>query len=189
MWRDRARRAAPILLPVLLLAAAAWALGHELRGFRFADLERGLREIPRAAVAAAIGLTALDYLLLSAYDLLALRYAGRALPVGRVVFTSFIAYAFGNNVGLSLLSSGSVRARLYSQWGLGAADIAKIVAFTAAQLWAGLLPLGGIALLAGFHGTVPPAVARPAGALALAIIAAYLVLAAKGRTFSVRGVP
>lgn len=181
------KRAGLVALPVLLLAAAAWALHGELHGFHFRDLERGLAAIPRAAIWAAAAATAADYLLLSAYDLLALVYAGKRLPAPRVVFTAFIAYAFGNNVGLSLLSSGSVRVRLYSQWGLGSADIAKIVAFTAAQLWAGLLPLAGIALLAGTPGPLPGPVARAAGVLALAATAAYLVLAARGRELSIRG--
>lgn len=177
-----------ILLPLVLLAAAGWALERELEGFHFRDLEAGLAAIPRYTVWAAAGATALDYLLLSAYDLLALRYAGRTVPLGRVVFTSFIAYAFGNNVGMTLLSSGSVRVRLYSQWGLGAGDIAKVVAFTAAQLWAGLLPLLGISLLAGSPGPLPPAAARIVGALAIAATLAYLVLCARPREYVVRGI-
>jgi len=184
----QAKRAGLVLLPILLLGAAAWALGRELQGFHFRDLERGLAAIPSRALWAAAAVTALDYLLLSAYDLLALVYAERRLPTLRVVFTSFIAYAFGNNVGLSLLSSGSVRVRLYSQWGLGAGEIAKVVAFTAAQLWAGLLPLLGIALLAGAPGPLPASLARAAGLLALLATAGYLVLAARGKELLFRGV-
>ncbi len=184
----RLRRAGLLVLPVLLLGVAAWALQRELHGLHLRDVERGLAAIPRRALLAAAAATALDYLLLSGYDLLALRYAGRTLPTGRVVFTSFIAYAFGNNVGLSLLSSGSVRVRLYSQWGLSAGDVARVVAFTAAQLWAGLLPLAGVAMLLGAPGPLPPGLARAVGVLALAATAAYLLLAARGRELSVRGV-
>jgi phosphatidylglycerol lysyltransferase len=180
------KRAARILLPVAVLAAAAWALTGELRGFHAGEVASGLRAIPRAALLGAAAATALDYLLLSGYDLLALRYVGRSLPTGRVVLTSFIAYAFGNNVGLALLSSGSVRVRLYSQFGIPAGDVARIVAFTAVQLWAGLLPLVGIALLAG-AGPLPPAAGRAAGVLALAALAAYLAVAARGRELTVRG--
>jgi phosphatidylglycerol lysyltransferase len=172
----------------VLLAAAAWALNRELRGFHFLDLERGLGAMPASALWLAASLTALDYLLLTVYDLLALRYAGRSLPTARVLFTSFIAYAFGNSVGLSLLSSGSVRVRLYSQWGLGAADITKIIAFTAAQLWAGLLPLAGVALLVDAPGSLPRPLAHALGALALLLVAAYLALAALGREYTVRGI-
>ncbi len=181
------KRAARVLLPVAVLAAAAWALSRELDGFHPRDVERGLSAIPTRWIVAAAIATALDYLLLSGYDLLALRYAQRRLPTGRVVFTSFIAYAFGNNVGLSLLSSGSVRVRLYSQWGLAPADITRIVAFTAVQLWAGLLPLLGIALLTGAPGPLPPAAARAVGALALAAVGGYLVLAARGSELTIRG--
>jgi phosphatidylglycerol lysyltransferase len=184
---ERLKGAARLLLPIAVLAVAGWALTRELSGFHFHEVEAGLAAIPRRWVALAALVTALDYLLLSGYDLLALRYVGRALPTGRVVFTSFIAYAFGNNVGLSLLSSGSVRVRLYSQWGLSSGDIARVVAFTAVQLWAGLLPLLGIALLAGAPGPLPPTAARIVGVLALGVVAAYLWLARRGTELTVRG--
>jgi phosphatidylglycerol lysyltransferase len=186
MW---ARRVALVLLPLVLLAAAAWTLHVELRGMHLRDVGRELDVIARGAVLAAALVTALDYLLLSAYDLLALRYAGRSLPYPRVVFTSFIAYAFGNNVGVALLSSGSVRYRLYAQWGLSAEEIARIVAFTAGQLWAGLLPIVGVALLAGVPVPLPDAVARALGVASLAIVGAYLAFAARGRRreLTVRG--
>ncbi len=186
--RARLTRIAAGLLPPLLLAAAAWALHGELRGFHLRDVRHGLAALPGAALAAAAAITLLDYLLLGTYDLLALRYAGTKLPYPRVAFTSFIAYAFGNNVGFGLLTSGSVRFRLYSQWGLTGTEIAKVVGFTAAQLWAGLLPLLGYGLLAGAPVPLPAPVARVLGVLALAVTAAYLLGAARGRTFRIRGV-
>lgn len=184
---ERLKRGARILLPLAVLAAAAWALRRELSGFSFRDVERGLAAIPGRWVALAALATAADYLLLSGYDLLALRWVARTLPLGRVVFTSFIAYAFGNNVGLSLVSSGSVRARLYSQWGLAPGEIARVVGFTAVQLWAGLLPLLGVVLLAGAPGPLPPLAARAVGVLALAAIAGYLVVARRGAEVGIRG--
>lgn len=184
---QKLKNAARLLLPVAVLTAAGWALTRELSGFHFRDVEAGLATIPRRWLVLAAAVTAADYLLLTGYDLLALRYVQRALPLGRVVFTSFIAYAFGNNVGLSLLSSGSVRVRLYSQWGVPPGDIARIVAFTAVQLWAGLLPLLGVALLAGAPGPLPPAAAKLAGVLALALVGGYLLVARRGTELTLRG--
>jgi phosphatidylglycerol lysyltransferase len=181
------KNAARILLPVAVLVAAAWALTQELAGFHFRDVAGGLSAIPHRWLVLAAVVTAVDYLLLSGYDLLALRWVERRLPLGRVVFTSFIAYAFGNNVGLSLLSSGSVRVRLYSQWGLAPAEIARVVAFTAVQLWTGLLPLLGVALLAGAPGPLPPVTAKVAGVLALALTGGYLLLAHRGKEVTIRG--
>jgi phosphatidylglycerol lysyltransferase len=177
-----------VLLPALLLAAAAWSLRRDLAELHLHDVARGIEALPRGALWAAAAVTALDYVLLSGYDLLALRYAGRALPYPRVLLTSFIAYAFGNNVGFALLSSGSVRLRLYSQWGLEGGDVAKVVAFTAAQLWAGLLPLAGVALLAGVPVPLPAGAAYALGGISLGATAAYLALAARGREYRLRGV-
>jgi phosphatidylglycerol lysyltransferase len=177
----KASRIAAVVLPPVLLAAAGFVIHRELRGFHVRDLEVAISELPRTAVWLASVATALDYLLLSGYDVLALRYAGRKLPYPRVLLTSFVAYAFGNNVGFALLSSGSVRYRLYSQWGLSAPEVTRVVAFTAAQLWAGLLPLAGVALLLGERVPLPGPVARAAGAAALAVTVAYVVLAARSR--------
>ncbi len=171
---SRLARAARLLLPAVLLAAAGWTIHAELRGFRFHDLRASGAALPRGALGAAAAIAAVDYLLLSAYDVLGLRYAGRALPYPRVLFTSFVSYAFGNNVGFALLSSSSVRYRLYSQWGLSGVEIGKVVGFTAITLWVGLLPLGGAALLAGAPVPLAPWAARGIGAAALAVTAAWL---------------
>jgi phosphatidylglycerol lysyltransferase len=179
--RMSVRRAVAIALPPVLLAVAGWVIHRELAGVHVHDLQRAVGAVPRSAAALALAATALDYLLLTLYDVLALRHAGRALPYPRVALTSFVAYAFGNNVGLSLLSSSSVRLRLYSQWGLSGPEVAQVVAFTAAQLWAGLLPLVGAALLLGAPVPLPPAAARAVGVAALGLAAAYLVAAARVR--------
>ena len=175
--RTRLGRALLVALPVVLLAAAGWAIHRELAGSSWADLRGAVSGLPAGALALAALVTAADYLLLSGYDLLALRYAGRTLPLPQVVFTSFVSYAFGNNVGFALLSSGSVRLRLYSQFGLSALEVGKIIGFTASQLWAGLLPVAGVALLAGVKVPLPEPIALLAGGLALALTAAYLVAA------------
>jgi phosphatidylglycerol lysyltransferase len=182
------RRAAVVILPAILLAAAAWSLRDELAGLDLREVERELGALPGGLLLAAAAVTAVDYVLLSGYDVLALRYAGRKLPYPRVLFTSFIAYAFGNNVGFALVSSGSVRLRLYSQWGLTPGEVARVVGFTAAQLWAGLLPLAGVALLAGAPIPLPPVAARALGVISLGAITAYLALAARGREYRLRGV-
>jgi len=179
--RSTVGRVIVLALPVVLLAAAVYTIHRELAGFTIADLGAAVRELPAVALALSVIVSAADYLLLGGYDLLALRYAGRSLPLPRVLFTSFVSYAFGNNIGFALLSSSSVRLRLYSQWGLSAVDVTRIVGFTAAQLWAGLLPIAGVALLAGVPLPIHPVVARGLGVLALAGTAAYLGAAARIR--------
>jgi uncharacterized membrane protein YbhN (UPF0104 family) len=57
-------------------------------------------------------ITALAYAVLPGYDAAALRYVGSRLPLPRVAFGSFIAYAFSQTLGFPLLTGGSVRYRL-----------------------------------------------------------------------------
>jgi phosphatidylglycerol lysyltransferase len=80
---------------------------------------------------------------MTGYDLLAMRYIRRPLPWIKVGFAAFVSYAFSNTIGLSVLTSGSVRYRLYSRWGLTAVEITKVVIFTALTLWLGILTVGG----------------------------------------------
>ena len=192
MTKPRLHTLAPLLI-LALFGAALWELHHALAAYHYHDIVRQLRAIPAPRLAAALGLTALSYLALTAYDGLAIVYVGRSLGRGRVALASFISYAFSNTIGLSLLTSGSIRYRLYSAWGLSAEEIARVVAFTVATFWLGLLTVGGavflaepLALPASVH--LPFASLRPLGLLFLAVVGGYLLLVGlRRRPFTLRG--
>lgn len=96
----------------------------------------------------ALGFTILGYFVLVGYDFMALRHVERKAPPGLVALTSFMAYSIGNTVGLSVLSGGAVRYRMYSRYGLDAADIAVIGIFCATSFGFGevLAALGAVGL-------------------------------------------
>jgi phosphatidylglycerol lysyltransferase len=173
---------------VLGLFAAAVAVLHQaLREYRLQDVAQALRAIPADRLAAALLLTALNYLVLTGYDALAFRYIGRSLAYRKIAFASFLGFAFANNTGsFSLVAGGGVRYRLYSGWGLAAGEIARVVGFCTLSFWLGFLAIAGalflaapVALPALLH--LPFATSRPLGALLLAAAAAYLLASARGR--------
>ena len=140
-----ARFARP-LIGLALFVAALWVLHQALTEYRYQDVATYLRALPPSQWAAALLATALSYLVTTGYDWLALRYIRRPLPWPKVGFAALLSYAFSNSVGLSVLTSGSLRYRLYSSWGLTAVDIARIVLFTTLTLWLGILTVGGAVL-------------------------------------------
>ncbi|ATB30089.1 bifunctional lysylphosphatidylglycerol flippase/synthetase MprF [Melittangium boletus] len=143
----RPSRVLAALLPLVLLGLAAWVLHRELRDFHWHDVTASLEALPASRLALAVLVTAANYALMSLYDVLALAYVGKSLPYPRVAMTSFIAYAFGNNTGVAMLSSASVRYRLYSSWGLSGVDVTRVAVFCGVTLWLGLGLTGGITLL------------------------------------------
>ncbi|HRY15111.1 MAG TPA: hypothetical protein P5330_04450, partial [Candidatus Competibacteraceae bacterium] len=132
---------------LLLFAAALWVLREALAENRYRDVTAYLRQLPVIQLLAALVVTALSYLITTGYDWLALRYIRRPLPWPKVGFAALLSYAFSNSVGLSVLTSSSLRYRLYSSWGLTTVDIARIVLFTTLTLWLGILTVGGGVLL------------------------------------------
>jgi hypothetical protein len=85
---------------------------------------------------------------LTGFDWLALRYVRRPLPYRQAALASFISLSLGHNIGFAGFSSGAIRYRFYSRWGLSAGDVAKMILFCGATVGLGLIVLGGIALLA-----------------------------------------
>ena len=189
-------RAGRLLWPataVLLFLLALWALHQELQAHRYHDIVVSLRRLPASSILWALAFTGLNYLVLTGYDVLALRYIRRSLAYGRIFLASFVGYAFSNNVGLSAIAGSGVRFRLYSAWGLSAFDIAKVVVFYSVTFWIGLLGLGGatfvlepMAVPAQFH--IPMGTTLPLGCLLLLVLAAYLAAATLIRTpFALKG--
>lgn len=135
------------LIGLALFVAALWVLHQALAEYRYQDITAYLERLPPAQLFAALLATALSYLVTTGYDWLALRYIRRPLSWLKVGFAAPLCYAFSNSVGLSVLTSSSLRYRLYSSWGLTAVDIARIVLFTTLTFWLGILTIGGMVLV------------------------------------------
>ena len=107
-----------------------------------------------------------QYICLTGFDWLALRYVGRPLPYRSAALASFTSLSLGHNIGFAALSSGAVRYRFYSRWGLTAEEVAKLILFCGFTVCLGLGILGGLALL------VRPELARDITSLQLPIVIA-----------------
>lgn len=170
------------LLVVVAIGVAAFLLYRALSRYTVAEILASIAGIPMVHLAAAFGLAAASYLCLTGFDWLAVRYAGKPLPWRRAALASFSSLSIGHNVGIAALSSGAIRYRFYSRWGLDAGDVAKVILFCGVTVGLGLATLGGLGLLlypAEAQGLV--GLGRPAlfgmALTCLAAPAAYLVLA------------
>jgi phosphatidylglycerol lysyltransferase len=188
------RRRLHALVPVALFSLAIVAL-HRLGGeFHLEDILAEFAAIDRWRIALAMALAAGSYLVLTVHERLALEYVGRSLSWAKSSLASFVAYAVGYNVGVAALSGGAIRYGMYSPLGLGAAEIARIVAFCTLTFALGASTLAGISLIADagqaaslLHSTRGLSVAL--GVVALAAVAGYLFACAFRRTpFEWRGV-
>jgi len=135
---------AALTLAIFFIALAV--LRNELRQVTWLELTRDIAATPRTWLASAIALTAINYVVLIAYDLLAFVYIRKPIARARVALASFVAYAVSNNVGFTMLSGASVRYRFYTRWGVTAEELSRIVFFYTTTFWVGLLLVGGISL-------------------------------------------
>ncbi|MCB1369217.1 MAG: UPF0104 family protein, partial [Rhodobacteraceae bacterium] len=147
------RNALPIFLGAALFALGIYALYHLLRPVNPADIVAQIRSIPLTTLAAALAATAIGYAALVFYDWFGLRFIGRSLNPGIVALGGFLGYAFGNTIGVSVISGGAVRYRIYSAVGLNAFEVAAVSGYIAVALGTGLT-LVGISALAVHPGAV-----------------------------------
>jgi phosphatidylglycerol lysyltransferase len=169
------------LLGLVLFGVALFWLHHLLGQYRWRDILAHVHAIPAAKLWRAGLFTLAGYGSLTLYDALAVRFAGARVPYPRIALISFMGYAIGHNVGLNTLSGGAIRYRAYSALGLGAKQIATIIAFGTVTFLLGAGFLLGLSLLtqAGMSGSalhVHSSLAMLAGGMLLAAVTAYLWL-------------
>ena len=171
-----------MIVSLLLLAAASVLLAHQLREYHWPQVMSALRAVPAFSVGFAVALTALNYLILTIYDVLGLRFVGKPLPYRRTAFASFVSYAFAHSAGASFLSGTAMRLHLYTAWGLSPRDVAGVAGLNAVTFWLGILVLLGLSFLVA---SSIPATALPAqlslpsiGAACLIAVGAYLLVCA-----------
>ncbi len=143
---SRARTLLPYALAAGLFALGRYALYKLLAPVDFVQVTAQIRATPWSTLAAAFGATLCAYLALAGYDWSALRYIGKPLPAPVVLTGSLMAYAFGNTIGLSAVSGGAVRWRVYSGLGLDGYDVAAVSAFTAVSFGVAATLVGLFAL-------------------------------------------
>jgi glycosyltransferase 2 family protein len=138
--------------------------------------------IPFSRLVSAGAFAAASYLCLTGFDWLALRYVGRPLSYRRAALASFTSLSLGHNIGFAALSSGAIRYRFYSRWGLTPIEVAKVILFCGTTVGLGLMVLGGFALLARTDLAheitgLSPSVAVTVGLLCFVLIGCYFALA------------
>ena len=176
---ERLRRVLPAAIGLALFLAALEVLRTELRSVTWNELSGAVLQVPWWRIALAVGITVANYAVLTGYDLLAFRYAGKTLPAKRVAAVSFLAYAISNNIGFAMLSGASVRYRFYTRWGVTTEELSRVVFSYSVTFWLGLFALGGASLVFGSLAEVQGglrwgAALVPAGWLLIGVVAAYI---------------
>lgn len=138
------------ILKLAVLAAvciAAYLVYRSLGRYTFDEVADAAEAIPLARLGAALIFVAASYLCLTGFDTLAVRYVRRPLAWRQTALASFCALSIGHNVGMAALSSGAVRYRFYSRWGLTGGEIAKVIGFCGITVGLGLSSLAALVLL------------------------------------------
>src|SRR6476646_7447482 len=181
--KSRIARAIGPAAMVVAVTVALVLLQHELKSYHYRDLMRQVWTLPHTHLALALLLTAIAYAVLPGYDAIALSYVDHPLPVRKIAFGSFIAYALSHSLGFPLLSGGPVRYRFWSAWGLSTSEIAQAISFAGATFIIGMIAVAGFVFLLEPRSPIellrlPITTLKPFGAFCLLLIAGYLVLSA-----------
>lgn len=146
--KRQSRRPVVGLIVAAVVACAAILLVRNMARLDFAAAMATASSISGMQALLILSMAAGSYLLLTGFDWLALSYVGRPLPYSRVALASFTALSLGHNIGFAALSSGAVRYRFYTQWGLSSVEVAKMIVFCGLTVGLGLITLGSVALIA-----------------------------------------
>ncbi len=193
--RFRKRYRTPLVAGILLLVTgvALLAVHTLLAEVQIGNIRAAVARVGYGQIAAALALTAGSYVALTLYDVLALRVIGRPLPYRVAALASFTSYTLSHNLGLSLITGGSARYRIYTAAGLGGGDVARVIANTTLTFWTGVAALSGIGLVVrpaplGIAGlTIGVDVQRMIGAVLLVAIVALVGLAGRRHSIALFG--
>ncbi len=178
------------LLGLVVLGLALWGI-HLIAGqVTWAEIVADIKATPPHHLIAAAVSAALSYLVLVGYDGLAVRHLGYRLPFGTLAAASFGSFTMSHALGLTVLTGGTVRYRIYTRAGVKPLDIALIIALCGWTFWLGIIAVAGTGLLIAPELAAPletvlpasikaftPSIKDWAGAILLAGAVAYTVLA------------
>jgi phosphatidylglycerol lysyltransferase len=171
-------------ITIIFFGFALWFLNQELQHYQLSEITAQLAEIPNIYIAVSLFLSFLSYVILTGYDALGVRYIGEELEAGKIIRAGYVGYAFSHNIGMALITGGSIRYRIYSAWGFTGMQVTQIVGFGAFTLWIGFCAVGGLALLFATPDlpsdvTLPFVSLRVLGVILLLMVVGYIWASAK----------
>jgi glycosyltransferase 2 family protein len=155
-----------LVVSLAIIGVAFWVLYHILHDIDVDEVMAAIQATPMHDIVLAGLFVAAAYFTLTFYDLFALRSIGRYdVPYRGAALGSFTSYSVGHNVGASVFTGGAVRYRIYSTWGLDAAEVAKICFVAGLTFWLGNATVLGLGIAyapeaASAINQVPPAANR-----------------------------
>jgi glycosyltransferase 2 family protein len=164
-----------------IIAVALWVLYDILHDLDVEEVFGAIQATPVDNILLAALFVAAGYFTLTFYDLFALRTIGRHdVPYRGAALAGFTSYSIGHNVGASVFTGGAVRYRIYSTWGLDAAEVAKICFIAGLTFWLGNATVLGLGIAyapeaASAIDQLPPWANRGIALLTLAVLACYVV--------------
>lgn len=178
-----------IAVPVLITGLALFVLHRMSADIHLADVQREARAYPLYILGLSFGATCLSYLSLSLYDVLILRQVTDIrMPVGITMMTGASSLAISNMLGLSWLTGGAIKYRVYSAFGIDINAVAKLIATSWISFIMGLMVIVSALMVAqpvGLSEIIP--ISKPLemgiGIAILAMIGGFFIwTAGKSRT-------
>ncbi len=169
------------VVSLTIIAVALWVLYDILHDLDVEEVFGAIQATPVDNILLAALFVAAGYFTLTFYDLFALRTIGRHdVPYRGAALAGFTSYSIGHNVGASVFTGGAVRYRIYSTWGLDAAEVAKICFIAGLTFWLGNATVLGLGIAyapeaASAIDQLPPWANRGIALLTLAVLACYVV--------------
>lgn len=197
-WR-RTKKILPPVLGVVVLAGIIFGLHRALAKIGPEDVLKALAATPQPQVIHAIEFLGASLLIMLIYDIPGVLFARRLINFDRLGFrrvglASFSAYALSHVLGAPAISAAAVRLRLYAQWGVPPAGIARIIALSGTNFVLGTAALLGAILLfrpldvPAFGQDFSPLALRGLGVLLWAVVAGYVALAGGERPLKFFGI-
>jgi len=169
------------VLSLAIIAVAFWVLYHILHDIDVQEVVTAIQATPLHNILLAALFVTAAYSTLTFYDLFALHTIGRYdVPYRGAALASFTSYSVGHNVGASVFTGGAVRYRIYSTWGLDAAEVAKICFVAGLTFWLGNATVLGLGIAyapeaASAINQLPPWANRGIALLTLVLLACYVI--------------
>jgi phosphatidylglycerol lysyltransferase len=180
--RKRLGRVVGVVVALIFAALAVRVLRAELQPEVWARLPVALEALPLWRVVAAVVVVVVVYCWLGWFDRLGFLVVRQSIGTGFAVRTGFMAYAIVHNLGFALFTGTAFRAHRYGGSGTATSTIARVYGSNIVTMWLGYGVALGVALLvrppAALHAGA--ALERIIGALLLAVVVAYVVVAVVG---------